>query len=184
MANEEEEQNSHNEESKVQTLFRETKMQQNDGAGTQSNATTDKGDWTLEPKSVKCSVDIVDPTREGFPLLRRITLCTSHGSISVGPRAGKTRAVDKMALWNSDHEKVPFSIVDVATDTNIENGPNIVCLGNSCCFKDSGLVKSWTVRTTQAGRVVFTVLRRISRNKFKKIGQNCEMFTNTKIQSA
>ena len=67
---------------------------------------------------------------------------------------------------------LPSSILGVDPDVSKESGPNIVCSGSSCSFKDNGYVKSWTVRTTQAGRIVLLVWRRISRNTFKKVGRN------------
>ena len=166
---EEDEAGFRDDETKLQTLSRETKTKEDTDVSVSASA---KSSWSLEPTSIECSVDIVDPTREGSPLVRRVRLSTSHSSVCIGPRAGTTTAVDNESIWDSGHDVLPSSILGVDTGVSKESGPNVVCSGSSCSFKDSGYVKSWTVRTTQAGRVVLSVWRRVSRNRFKKVGRN------------
>ena len=167
-------------ESKYQTLSCETKRGEQHSS---HNRSPNPESWTLENSSIGCCVDIVDPTREGSPLLRRILLKSYKSSARIGSQINNTSVVDNNGLWNGNLSVTFSSLLNAEPSPNKECGPNMICSGSKCCFKNDGYVKSWTVRTTQAGRIILTVWRKIARNRFKKIGQNVLLCGSSGLQT-
>ena len=58
-----------------------------------------KASCLLDSSKVNCSIHVVDPNREGAPLVRRLCLNAFRISLRVGAQSGELKAVDD-DLWD------------------------------------------------------------------------------------